>query len=197
MVRKRSILGVIVCVIPIVILSLIFFIPTLLPPFFYTSFYAFIVFFILTQGTCFIGMVLLISRDRGSQFLFSLNILKLLGPPEPIILNHDAVLNRDPVYAFIQWGYNAIRFIAFREPERTFEHKIDAPRLSLFGDTLVIGDVKVARCEGTFTIPTGKDEYHSGDGILYCLFRPGWRRMFTKEQIQRILDGLAKEIGSS
>ncbi len=150
-----------------------------------------------------LGAILLVYYKMGSSMLFySMDILRQIAPPEPFIEGKFAVLNKDPVYCIAQWGSNALFFVALNQPERTFDQKVKVPRaIWKWEYTRPIGKIKVARREGNFTIPVDRDTYCTGSGILYSLLLEKtvlvtYLKKFTDEQLNQIVDNLAREIVS-
>jgi hypothetical protein len=148
------------------------------------------------------GVIMVVYYGSGSSLLFyGIDILRKLAPPEPFIQGKFGVLNKDPVYGVAQWGSNGLFFIAFSQSERTFEQKFKVPRLIWKWDyNHPVGDLKVARKKGTYTIPIDRDTFYTGEGVLYALLLEGTgpvriRKTFTAEQLQQIVDNLAAEIG--
>jgi hypothetical protein len=139
----------------------------------------------------------------GSTMLFrNMDILRQIAPPNLFIEGKLAVLNKDPVYAIAQWGSNALFFVAFFQSERSFEQKAKLPRaIWKWEYNHSIGDIKVARRESTFTIPLDEGTYYTGNGILYSLLLERTvivtvQKAFTAEQLNRIVESLAREVGS-
>lgn len=162
--------------------------------------------FILLIPFAFIGIlgaILLVYYKAGSSMLFySMDILRQIAPPEPFIEGKFAVLNKDPVYGIAQWGSNALFFVAFSQSERTFDQKVIVPRVIWKWEySHPIGEIKVARKEGNFTIPVDKGTYYSGQGILYSLLLEKttvitYRKNFTDEQLNQIVENLTREVVS-
>jgi hypothetical protein len=143
---------------------------------------------ILMFSIGFVGMIIFVYYGSGSSMLFrGMDILSQIAPPVPFIEGKLAVLNKDPVYAIIQWGPNALLFVAFFQAERTTDQKAKLPKMIWKWEyTYPIGDLKVARRETTFTIPVERGEYRTGEGILYSLLfaqtvTPRIQRTFTNE----------------
>jgi hypothetical protein len=138
----------------------------------------------------------------SSMLLHGYELLEKLSPPNPMIFNKTVVLNRDPVHILVQWGSNTIYFVAFHQAERTFDLKLQIPRVFWKWEyTHQIGDVKVARREGTFTIPVDDGMYLSGAGIIYSLLvergvKIRLRLDFESEQLNQIIDHLENDIQS-
>ncbi|RLI53899.1 MAG: hypothetical protein DRP09_14515, partial [Candidatus Thorarchaeota archaeon] len=84
--------------------------------------------------------------------------------------------------------------------ERLFERKVSLPRVIWKWEyTHQIGEIKVARRVGRYAIPTGKDEYREGEGLLYALLfeNTGYisgPREFTADKLIRIVDALTAEV---
>lgn len=140
----------------------------------------------------------------GSSMLFrGTDVLWHIAPPAPFIEGRLAVLDKAPVYVIAQWGSNALLFVALFQPERAFEQKIKLPRaIWTWEYTYLIGDIKVARRESTFTLPVDEGTYCTGNGILYSLLLERGAGIFafpktiTAEQLNLIVDSLAREVGS-
>jgi len=149
-----------------------------------------------------IGMILAIYYGSGSSLLFyGIDILRKLAPPEPFIQGKFGVLDKDPVYGIAQWGSNALFFVAFFQSERSFTQKVKVPRLIwTWAYNHSVGELKVARKRDIFTIPIDRDTFYTGDGLLYAVLVEGTgpvriRKTFTAEQLQQIVDDLAREVG--
>ena len=148
------------------------------------------------------GLVLYFGMG-SSMLLHSLKQLKKLSPPEPMLVSRHVVLNRNPVYVIGQWGSNTIYFVAFHQPERIFDSKLRVPRLVWTWEYRhQIGDLKVARREGKFTVPVEEGMYLSGEGIIYSLRSDRGARIriridFSAEQLSQIIDHLSDDISSS
>ena len=149
----------------------------------------------------FVGLMIALYYGLGSAMLFhGMDILRLIAPPEPFIERKFAILNKDPVYAIAQWGSNALFFVAFYQSERTFEQKVSVPKVIWKWEyNHPIGENKVARREGNFTVPVDRGTYYAGDGILYALLLEQTRivtyqKNFTKEELSQIVDSLKQEV---
>jgi hypothetical protein len=138
----------------------------------------------------------------ASLFFLSLVQLKKLSPPDPILIGRCGVMNRDPVHVIGTWGSNVLMFVGFYSYEHVFHQKLKIPRnIWKWEYKFEINDVKVARREGTYTVPIGNDEYQTGDGILYALLLEGGaniptQRDFSSEQLHQIVTHLEKEVVS-
>ena len=161
---------------------------------------------ILFIGLCVIGIAgfLIVTYYKiGSSMLFrGIDVLNQIAPPEPFVEGKLAVLNKDPVYIIIQWGSNALLFVAFFQSERSFDKKAKLPRnIWRWEYKHPVGDIRVARREDEFTIPVDKDTYYTGRGVLYSLLLEETkivtvRRSYTSEQLNRIVDALAQEVAA-
>ncbi len=150
-----------------------------------------------------LGTLIVVYYSMGSSLLLrGMNMLRQISPPKPFIEGKFAVLNKDPVYAIAQWGSNILFFVAFYESERAFGPKVKVPKLILTWEySHPIGEIKVARREGDFTIPVDRGTYHKGRGILYALLME--KRVviripqnYTAEQLNQIVDNLAREVSA-
>lgn len=157
--------------------------------------------FIIFLAIGFLGTVLAVYFGKGSSLFFQcLDILKQLAPPDPIIIGRSAVVDKAPVYGVVKWGSNVIMFVALYQPERTFDKKMRVPRtIWRWEYKLQIAGIRLARREGTYTIPTGDDEYHTGEGVLYSLIvSAGYKfpilRIYSSEQLNEIVSFLGSEV---
>ncbi|MFW9800543.1 MAG: hypothetical protein ACFFD9_08905 [Candidatus Thorarchaeota archaeon] len=151
-----------------------------------------------------LGILIVVYYGTGSSMLFrGMDVLRQISPPEPFIEGKFAVLNKDPVYAIAQWGSNTLFFVAFYQSERTFDQSVAVPRVIWKWEySHPIGEIKVARREGDFTVPVERGTYFKGRGILYSLLLEEtaivtFRKDYTGEQLNRIVDSLAQEVIAS
>jgi hypothetical protein len=150
-----------------------------------------------------LGTLIVVYYGMGSSMLFrGMNMLHQISPPEPFIEGKFAVLTKDPVYAIAQWGSNVLFFVAFYQSERTFDQKVRVPKVIWKWEySHSIGEIKVARREGEYIIPVDRDTYYKGRGILYSLLLEekvivNIRKNYTAEQLNQIVDSLAKEVAA-
>jgi hypothetical protein len=151
----------------------------------------------------FTGLGMVFWYGKGASLFFqSLDLLKKLSPPDPITVGRSVVMNKSPVYGIGTWGSNVLMFVAFYSQERVFHQKLKIPRtIWKWEYKLDISDAKIARREGTYTVPIGNDEYYTGEGILYALMIEGGvyvvtQRDFSSEQLNQIVAHLEKEVTS-
>lgn len=194
-IRRKLIIGVLMCAALLLLPILTFLLQYSLPE------SAMIILFIALCAIAIAGVVIAGYYGMGSSMLFrGIDVLNQIAPPEPFVEGKLAVLNKNPVYVIIQWGSNALLFVAFLQSERSFDKKITLPRVIWKWEySHPIGDIKVARREGRFTIPTDKDTYHTGRGVLYSLLLEETkivtvRKNYTSEQLNRIVDALTQEL---
>ncbi len=196
-VKKRMIIGGLMCIALPVLPVMIFLVQFIVPS-------EGIMFLFITLGAIgMIGLMVFIYYAQGSSMLFrSIDILRKLSPPEPIVVGKYAVLDKDPVYVLGQWGSNILFFVAFLEAERSFEEKTKIPGLIWTWEYKHrIGAVKVAKREDNYTIPIGDGTYRSGKGLLYALLLErkvivSLYRDFTLEELSPVIEELAKEVNS-
>ncbi|NHI90014.1 MAG: hypothetical protein EAX87_10865 [Candidatus Thorarchaeota archaeon] len=196
-IRGKLIIGILMCVaLPLLPIST-FFLQYSLPVSAITTL------FIALSGIGIVGFVIVTYYKIGSSMLFrGMDVLNQIAPPEPFVEGKLAVLNKDPVYIIIQWGSNALLFVAFFQSERSFDKKVQLPRaIWRWEYTHPVGDIKVARREDEFTIPVDKDTYYTGRGVLYFLLLEETKivtvsKKYTPEQLNRIVNALAQEIAT-
>ena len=194
-IRRKLIIGVLMCAALLLLPILTFLLQYSLPE------SAMIILFIALCAIGIVGIVIAGYYGMGSSMLFrGIDVLNQIAPPEPFVEGKLAVLNKDPVYIIIQWGSNALLFVAFFESERTFDKKTELPKVIWKWEyTHPVGDIKVARREDRFTIPIDKDSFYTGEGVLYSLLLDETkvvtvRKSYTSEQLNQIVDTLAQEV---
>ena len=195
--RQRTVIGIILIFSPIAILLLIFYIQNFVPQ-------GVVIFLIICFGAFgMAGLVLIFWYGKGaSMFFHGVDLLKKIAPPDPIFIGRNVVIDKKPVYGIGAWGSNVLMFIAFYSSERLSHRKVKIPRtIWTWEYKHNIEDVKVARREGTYTIPIGEDEYLTGEGILYALIIEGGvyvtiQRDFSSEQLLKIVADLENEVTS-
>jgi hypothetical protein len=194
-IRKRMGIGALLCVVAPLLPFTLLFLDYTMPG----DSGLYFLFAVVAAG--FLGASIILYYGMGSSMLFrGLDILRQLSPPEPFIEGKFVVLNKDPVYGIAQWGSNTLFFIAFLQSERTFDQKVKVPRLLwTWQYSHPIGDIKVARREGEYTIPVEEGTYYTGRGILYSLLLEERvivriQKNFKAEQLNQIVDSLAQEI---
>ena len=196
-VKRKMVIGAAMCsalpLLPVVIFLVQYSLPSDLIP----------VLFIPFVFIGLLGFIIFLYYGAGSSMLFrSMDILRQIAPPEPFIERKFAFLNKDPVYAIAQWGSNVLFFVAFYQSERTFDQKVIVPRVIWKWEyNHPIGEIKVSRREGNFTIPVDKGVYYTGRGILYSLLLEQraiitYQKSFTADQLNQIVEDLAREVVS-
>jgi hypothetical protein len=195
--RKKTIIGVIMLLSLLLLPILIFLIQFLVPS------TVILVLFVVFGAISMAGLAMAFWYGKGASLFFqSLDLLKKLSPPDPIIIGRSVVINKSPVYGIGTWGSNVLMFVAFYKQERVFHQKVRIPRtIWKWEYKHDISDAKVARREGTYTVPVGSDEYYTGEGILYALMIEGgvyvtMQRDFSSEQLNQIVAHLEKEVTS-
>ncbi|OLS25757.1 MAG: hypothetical protein ThorAB25_22030 [Candidatus Thorarchaeota archaeon AB_25] len=196
-VKRRMKIGGVLCVLLPFGPVMIFFLQNLLPQ------AATTLLLILFLSIGFIGFLMFGYYRLGSSMLFrGIDVLRQIAPPESFVKGKLAVLNKDPVYVIIQWGSNALLFVAFFQSERSFDKGVALPRVIWKWEySHPIGEIKVARREGSFTIPVDRDTYYTGRGILYSLLLEEtvivtMHKSYTAEELNQIVDALAQEVVS-
>ncbi|TFF96883.1 hypothetical protein EU546_00295 [Candidatus Thorarchaeota archaeon] len=157
--------------------------------------------FIGFGGVGIVGMVILGYFGRGySMFAHSIELLKKLAPPEPMIFRRIAVIQKEPAYVVGQFGSNIIMFIAFIERSIVPHEDFDIPQVVWKWDyDLEVAGLKLARKEGAFSIPVDPMHSHRGEGVLYSLmtetgFRHTTKKDYAEEQLNEIIDHLVDEV---
>ena len=157
--------------------------------------------FIGFGGVGIMGMVILMYYGRGySMFVHNIEMLKKLAPPEPVIFRRIAVIQKEPAYVVGQFGSNVIMFIAFIQKTIVPFEDFDIPQVVWRWDyDLDVAGLKLARREGTFSIPVDPVHNHRGEGVIYSLmtetgFRYSTKMDYTEEQLHEIIDHLVDEV---
>ena len=188
-VKRKIVWSIALCVVSILLFISIIFLPDSVP-----SVVPTVIVLVIFPILFVLGMLGLVYYGKiGSMFFRGIDILRQITPPEMFIEGKFAILNKDPVYAIVQWGSNTLFFVAFFQPERSFDTKAKVPKVIwIWNYTHPIGDIKVARKEGKFTIPIEQGTFYTGEGILYSL-QLGYTN-HTAEQLNQIVDSLEREI---
>ena len=196
--RKKTLIGIIVMLLSLIAVPILgFYIQFLVPPSVVMMIFVIIAVIVMT------GLAIVFWYGKGaSLFFLGLDLLKKLSPPDPIITGRYVVIDKSPVYGIGKWASNLLFFVAFYTPERVFHEKVEIPgSIWKWEFKLKIGDIKVSRREGVYTIPIGPDEYYTGEGILYALLLEGgvyivMPRDYSSEQLQQIVANLEAEVTS-
>ena len=192
-VKRKVVWSGVLCLISILLLVELFFLPESTP-----EVVGFAIVFVIFPITFVLGTLGLVYYAKGSSMFFrGMDILRQITPPEMFIEGKFAILNKDPVYAIVQWWSQTLFFLAFFQSERSFDTKVKVPKVIWKWDySHQIGEIKVARKEGEFTIPVDQNTFYTGKGILYSVFVT-LQKKYTTEQLNKIIDSLTREIKSN
>jgi len=192
-VKRKVVWSGVLCLISILLLVVLFFLPESTP-----EVVGFAIVIVIFPITFVLGMLGLVYYAKGSSMFFrGMDILRQITPPEMFIEGKFAILNKDPVYAIVQWWSNTLFFLAFFQSERSFDTKVKIPKVIWKWDySHQIGEIKVARKEGEFTIPVDQNTFYTGKGIVYSVFVT-LQKKYTTEQLNKIIDSFAREIKSN
>ena len=192
--RRKAVIGILLMFSPVALIVVAYFIQGLVPDMLMLSLF-FAMFIIIMIG---LGLVIYYGKG-GDLFFHSLEIIKLLTPSPPLLTRRFAVATRDRVHAVAFWGSNVVMFFNFHQPRPALTLEPKIPRTIWTWEYKVsIDDVKVARREGDFTIPTAEDGFITGEGILYALLVEGrWYSGqtldFSEEQVLKVVEHLSRE----
>lgn len=107
----------------------------------------------------------------GSKLFFhSLDLIKEISPDYVMLMGRHAVAKKGPIYLVAIWGSNALLFVGFL-------HSMPAERKTvkvLFviwrrEYKLLIGEIKVARSEGQYTVANSEEDFITGNCMLYSM----------------------------
>ncbi len=132
-----------------------------------------------------------------------LPVMMLIGETRILPDKKVAIARRGNVHALLKWGQATIMLLAFRQPIRSFDETINVSRGFLRWEFKIgIGDIRIARREGVYSIPIDDHEYIRGEAVLYGIptENPGLLRYgisYTQEQIDAIIDRLLDEVPSA
>jgi hypothetical protein len=163
--RSRVHIGILIMFSPIVLLLLILIIGSNVPDWASLPIFAFLV-----VGTL-LGITVFIYYGSGSKLFFhSLNLIKMISPDEIVLKNRYAVAKKGLIHLVATWGSNALVFITFLHSIPSEKLKLKIPRVIWRWEYKVsIGEVKVARREGEYTVPVSEEDFITGECILYSL----------------------------
>jgi hypothetical protein len=179
---------------PMVLLLAIFVIQSFVPP------WISLIIFILFVIEFLIGFVYFMYFVVGSKlFLHSLGLMRKTSPDELILRGRYAVARKGSVFLVAYWGSNALFFIAFLQSFPAEKMNLKIPRtIWRWEYTVSIGEVKIARRWGEYTVPNTEDDFITGEGILYSLLiesMPPFKTLQypSQDQLLQIVNTLADE----
>ncbi|NHJ14161.1 MAG: hypothetical protein EAX95_10825 [Candidatus Thorarchaeota archaeon] len=179
---------------PLVLLLAIFLVQSFVPPWIsLVIFFLFVIEFL-------VGFVFFMYFVLGSKLFFhSLDLMRKTSPDELILRGRYAVAKKGSVFLVAYWGSNALFFIAFFQTFPAEQLKLRIPRtIWRWEYTVSIGEVKVARRLGEYTVPDSEDDFITGEGILYSLLIESMPPFETlqypsRDQLLQIASTLADE----
>lgn len=195
--RRKAGIGILLMFSPVALVVIIYFIQGLVPHMLILSLF-FVMFILMMIG---LGLVIYFGKDV-TLFFHGLEILKLLTPSPLLITPRFAVVTCGQVHAVVFWGSNVVMFFIFGQPKTVPTLKPKIPRtIWTWEYNVSIDDVKVARREGDFTIPTAEDGFITGNGVLYALLvegklYSGQTLDFSQDQILQVVDRLNQEFSA-
>ena len=107
---------------------------------------------------------------NGRRFVYSIRVLSQIAPPYPTIRAHVAYIEKPPIVVVILWGSSRLYLVRMLEPEASAATRVHLPReIWRNTDTHQIDGLTLVRKEDTFVIPSEKNSYSKGEGILYAI----------------------------
>ena len=163
--RRRVRIGILMMLSPWVLLFLTFIIQAVIPEWVFG--YIFVFFLVVV----FSGLVYFMYYGVGSKlFIHSLDLFKEISPDAIVLTNRYAVAKKGLVHLVTTWGSNALFFIVFLHSVPAERLKLKIPRVIWRWEYKVaIGESKVARRQGQYTVPISEEDFITGECILYSL----------------------------
>lgn len=140
-----------------------------------------------------VGAIVLTQSSIWENYLYGINILLRLSPPDPVITEVYAVSKQDETYIFVlRSAPEAIYYVVFNQSGIENVENIDVPKtIWKWNSVLHIEGIKVHNRKGSFSIPTPEGEIIRGDGILLAVVTTGRAYMlhvpdFSRDQLLTI-----------
>ncbi len=163
--KKGCSVGCTLMLAPMILLILVFFLqPTQLD-------FRILPLFLGSFVLLFVGIVILYlyGVESGAK-LKAYEILKVMGPSNLVVGNHYVMVEYNDAYIVATSFSGMINFVAFKDRASvTSSTKTKFPKF--FGswqDKVDIAGVKLYRKEDTFSVPTTRGDFVSGEAILYA-----------------------------
>jgi hypothetical protein len=152
-----------------------------------------------------VGMVILVLYGVASgSKLSAYEKLKVLGPSDPTIGSRYVLVEFNDVYIIASIWSSFIHFVAFKDKAGVMSStKMKLPKF--FGkwqDRVEVAGVKLYRKEDTFSVPTVRGNFVSGEAIMYAeAYMPSkynWSvPEFNKEELVAIAKRVSEDARSS
>jgi hypothetical protein len=192
--RRRVHIAIFMMFSPVALLFLIFIFQAVIPEWASLSIFAFFVVGVLS------GLIYFMYYALGNKlFYHSLDLFKEISPDEIVLTNRYAVAKKGLVHLVATWGSNALFFIVFLHSVPAERLKLKIPRVIWRWEYKVaIGEIKVARRQGQYTVPISEEDFVTGECILYSLLiesMPPFQKMqyYSRDQLLQITSKLADE----
>ncbi|MHA1906629.1 MAG: hypothetical protein ACW98Y_04995 [Candidatus Thorarchaeota archaeon] len=183
--KKGCTVGCILMMTPIILIIVIFYIQF--------SPIAFIIpaLFIGMFVSIMLGLAILVLYGVGSGgMLRAYEKLKVLGPPDPVLGKRYVLVEYNDVYIIASTWSNFLHFVAFKDKAGVMaSSKMKLPKF--FGkwqDRVEVDGVKLYRREDTYSVPTVRGDFVSGEAVMYAeAYMPSKYNWvvpeFTKEEL--------------
>lgn len=142
-----------------------------------------------------VGAILLTQSSIWKTYLYSINILIRLSPPDPVITEVYAVTKQEESYIFVlRSAPEAMYYMIFDQSGIEYVEDIDVPKTFWkWNSALHIEGIKAHNRNGSFSIPTPEGAVIRGAGILLAVPITGRAYMlhvpdFSREQLLTIAD---------
>jgi hypothetical protein len=142
-----------------------------------------------------VGAFVLTQSSIWKTYLYSINILLRLSPPDPVITEVYAVLKQKESYIFVlRSAPEAMYYMVFNQSGLSYVEDIDVPKTFWkWNSALHIEGIKAHNRKGPFSIPTPEGKIIRGEGILLAVPTTGRAYMlhvpdFSRDQLLTIAD---------
>ncbi len=148
-----------------------------------------------------VGMLILVlyGVSSGSK-LRAYEKLNVLGPPDPVVGSRYVLVEYNDVYIIASIWSNFLHFVAFKDKAGVMSSsKMKLPKF--FGkwqDRVEVDGVKLYRREDTYSVPTVRGDFVSGEAVMYAeAYMPSKYNWvvpdFTKEELIAISKRVAED----
>ncbi len=106
----------------------------------------------------------------GRRLLYGIDLINQLSPPYPVVGTRYAFVDVNSIYIFATWDSGALLFVRILDQRPANKQKMQLLEpIWAWKYNKQIDGVSIARKEGIVCIPDMRDNYISGNGIVYAL----------------------------
>ncbi|MDF1538247.1 MAG: hypothetical protein P1Q69_05040 [Candidatus Thorarchaeota archaeon] len=135
---------------------------------------------------------------ESSGKLKGYEILKVLGPPDPVVGRRYVLVELNDVYIVATVYSGMLHFVAFKEGAGiTSTTKMKLPKFfGMWRDKIEVAGVELHRREDTFSVPTARGDFVSGEAVMYVgQYVPSRNNLIVPDFTKEEMIAIAKRIG--